>query len=443
MRRLIVFFLLLTPCLYGSRWLMDHPGRISISWMGYRIETYTSLFALACLFAFVLLWSMIALIRFIWNLPSRQRHKRHRKQQEKGVHALSQALLCLAAHDTKAAHKALGKAETLLPSMAAMPLLRAQLAHQEGKEDQVQRQLEQLSDHQETAFLGHAAMLRSAMRRKDYGAAASTGTKAFDGNPKQPAIAKLTLEALLRHEDWAGAETLIRKATKSRAFDKDQAREFLAMLHTHRAQAAHLRGEFERSEEYVKLALKAKPHFLPAVIEDASVLADRGDKRALHRLLAAQWKYAPNPKLAEIYAHALEDSSAKKQERAFDKLIQSAPEHPESHVAAAKIAIATAQWERARNELKIALTKLQTARLYRLMADVEKGEHADSKAVEQWLARAVEAPLDEAFVCHACGHVHDEWAMFCTSCDHFNSVHWHLPGKIIQRETSDGLLGVV
>lgn len=440
MRKIFVFFLLLLPSIYGAKWLIEHPGKMDVTWLGYRVETYSSLFFIAAIFALIAIWAVVSVIRSVIFAPARNKTRRQLSRQKKGVDALSHAVIALATHDTKSAKSALAKAEKLLPELAATPLLKAQLAHSEGKQDAAQFHLQQLTEHQDTAFLGYSALARTALRAKQYDEAQQHALRAFKQSPSNPSVAELCIEAALRNSDWAVADEIIRKATRAKAINKSDAHELLAMMHTHRAQLAHQKGEFELSEGYVKQALKVKAHFLPAVIEDASVLADRGDKRSLHRLLAAQWKYAPNPKLADIYAHALEDSSPNRQVKSFDKLIKSAPEHPESHVAAAKIAIATANWDRARNELKIALTKLQTARIYRLMAQVEKSENGDSKNVQEWLNRAVEAPLDEAWVCNQCGSVHDEWEMFCSSCDAFHSIHWHMPGRIIREEKDIALL---
>lgn len=440
MRRIILFFVLLLPSIYAAKWLIENPGMMSVTWLGYRIETFTSLFFIAAIFTLLIIWSITSFIRSILFAPARYKSRHSLVRQNKGLNALSQAMIALATQDSKTAKSALAKAEKLLPELAATPLLRAQLAHGEGKVEAAHHHLQQLTENKETAFLGYLALAKSALRQKQYEEAQHHALHAFKQRPDNHALALLCVESAFRNSDWAVADEVIRRAMKRKALEKSEGRELLSMMHTHRAQLSHQKGEFELSESYVTQALKVTRHFLPAVIEDASVLADRGDKRSLHRLLSAQWKYTPNPKLADIYAHALEDSSAKRQEKAFDKLIKSAPEHPESHVAAAKIAIATANWERARNELKIALTKLQTARLYSLMAEVEKHENGEGAAVESWLNRAVEANLDEAWVCNQCGSVHEEWEMFCSSCDAFHSIHWHLPGRIIRDAKDTPLL---
>ena len=52
MRRTLFYFLQVAVVVAAAVWLSDHPGKVEIDWLGYRIETY---FGILLLLAVVLL----------------------------------------------------------------------------------------------------------------------------------------------------------------------------------------------------------------------------------------------------------------------------------------------------------------------------------------------------------------------------------------------------
>ncbi|MGQ0677357.1 MAG: hypothetical protein ACT4N4_14910, partial [Rhodospirillales bacterium] len=71
-----------------------------------------------------------------------------------------------------------------------------------------------------------------------------------------------------------------------------------------------------------------------------------------------------------------------------------------------------------------------SARACRLMAEIEKAEHADAAAAERWRARADDAPPDPAWVCDKCGALAQGWAALCPSCGGFGALAWRAPRRV-------------
>ena len=90
-------------------------------------------------------------------------------------------------------------------------------------------------------------------------------------------------------------------------------------------------------------------------------------------------------------------------------------------------ALAAKLWGSARGHLTKALSVAPSRRIYRLLAELETGEHDDAVAARNWLTKAEEAPNDPAWVCERCGTAATVWAALCRQCDGFDTLAWRSP----------------
>jgi HemY protein len=111
----------------------------------------------------------------------------------------------------------------------------------------------------------------------------------------------------------------------------------------------------------------------------------------------------------------------------YQRLVTSNPDHPESHFALAEASLAAQLWGEARRHLDQLAGDRRTARLFRLMTDLEEQETGDLKAARQWLDQAANAPAENAWYCGDCGSVADAWHACCENCDAFAALEWRLP----------------
>ncbi len=424
MSRIIALILLLIPAIYGASWMVENPGIVRFEWFGYRIEAPAALLAFMLICVILALWALSSLISTVAMAPFRT--KRHYKyvRQQRGIEAMNHAMIALATHDVKAAKSALAKADKYLPENPATLLMHAQLSHKNQDNSQTKQYLEALSHHESAAFLGQCGLARSLVREKKYAEALHHAREAFSQKPNNSWVAQSFLEIALRNHAWIEATEGVRIAVRARAISKDEGRHLEAMMHTYRSAEAIKSTHFMAAEEYLQQALKSEKHFLPAAIAYARLLSDQNERRKFVKLIHAQWRYKPHPTLTELYLDMLQDASPKKKEKAIEKLTSYSSEHGESDIATAMVAIENAQWEKARNALKIALTKEKTARIYQMLAAVEKGEHGDNKAAEKWLTKAAGAMSDKQWLCSQCGTSHEQWQMVCDHCDSFDSIVW-------------------
>ena len=93
------------------------------------------------------------------------------------------------------------------------------------------------------------------------------------------------------------------------------------------------------------------------------------------------------------------------------------------------MAIQAGDWATARTRLEAALEVQPTARVYRLLAELERQSRGDDAKAQGWLARATDAAPDRAWICDDTGEVLAKWQPLAPS-GRFDAVHWNSPPKV-------------
>ena len=151
--------------------LADNPGRLSIDWLGYHIDTYFGVALLALLAFLWLLLIVYRLLRGIAGLPGGFFARRAKRYRDEGVNALSLGMAAVAAGDAEEARKQAKRAEKLLDDPATTRLLSAQAAALGGDSQAADRYFDALTENPETRFVGLVGKLRQALDTGDQEAA--------------------------------------------------------------------------------------------------------------------------------------------------------------------------------------------------------------------------------------------------------------------------------
>ena len=86
-------------------------------------------------------------------------------------------------------------------------------------------------------------------------------------------------------------------------------------------------------------------------------------------------------------------------------------------------------WGTARARLEAAEAVGRTARVYRLLAELERLSGGDAAKAQAWLAKASDAEPDRAWVCDDTGEVLPAWQPFAPS-GRFDAVQWTAPPRL-------------
>jgi HemY protein len=108
-----------------------------------------------------------------------------------------------------------------------------------------------------------------------------------------------------------------------------------------------------------------------------------------------------------------------------------APGDIEGPIAIANAAIEAHEWQEARNALQPYLDERPSARICTLMARIEAGELGDKGREREWLARALRAPRDRAWI--ADGYVSDRWLPVSPVTGAVDAFEWKAPMDAIGR----------
>jgi HemY protein len=416
MRRALLLLAGLAAVTALALWLARVGGTVEIevgeTWIGITFPVAVMGLALA----FVLVQGVLGGLRWMAEMPRRQRAARRAQRRADGDAAVTRALVALAAGTADAARVEVRRARVLLGDTPQTLLLAAEAERLAGREDAAAIAFKALTERPEARFLGLRGLLRQAMQRQDWAAAQRLAKEAEAAQPGAAWLREERQVLALRMHDWREALALAAP---------DGPRAALAL-------AASLQEEDPaRAAEFEKQAFAADPAFAPGALAHARRLAEAGGARRARGVLEQAWVAAPHPDIGAAWLAGEKDRLARV--KAVEDLVHRNREHPESRLLMARAAVDAGLTGRARTELD-ALVASRTAdrRAFLMLAELEEVEHgdtADARAAQaKWLRAAANAPGAPRWRCGACGADHASWQPDCAACGTVGRIGWAAPG---------------
>jgi len=432
MIRAFAFFVLLAVAISATVWVANHPGDVMIDWQGYRIETSLALLGFAIAVACVVAALLFALWQGIRHLPGRFSGRMREGRQRRGVRALTEGMVALAAGDARAARRAVRHSLALLDDTPLTLLLAAQSAQLAGDDDAARTYFAAMAEDETSAFLGLRGLIGLAVRSGDGEAAAPLIERARKLQAGAPWLLSAELDLLIAERQWPKIAEALQRALKANAIDASQGslKRATALLESARAAAAD--GESEAALRLAEKAHKQAPDLVPASTFLASLLDKAGSHRRAGNVLRRAWGASPHPELAAAYVTLLANSGdALERVKHSRKLYDGAPDHLESAIALARAALDARLWGEARSRLGpiIEANRRPSRRVCLLMAELEEKQHDNLTAARQWFERAAMSAPEPAWVCGGCGSAAEQWTALCGNCGAFAALSWHAPGE--------------
>ena len=351
--------------------------------------------------------------------PSHFRERRRRQ----GFDALTHGLLAIGVGDRQLAQRYANIARRSLPDEPLTALLKAQAAQLKGDRAAARRSFEAMLEQPETELLGLRGLFLEAKRGNDTAAARALAEQAVRRDPKLAWSVSALFDMQTREGDWKGALDTLAIARKNGTIEPDVAVRRRAVLLT--AEARELEAPApDKALALAMEALRLAPSLIPAAEISGRILASRGETRQASRLVARTWKLAPHPDLALVYAYAKPGEAPRERLKRVKTLASSTPDDIEGRVAIAVAAIEAHEWNEAEAALAPDLDGRPPARVCALMARIEAGEGNKGRERE-WLARAVRAPRDRAWI--ADGYVSDRWLPVSPVTGLVDAFEWKAP----------------
>jgi len=430
MIRVLFFILCIVAAALGLAWLADRPGAITVEWLGYQVETSAFVGALAIIVlvaVLILLWSVV---RYLLTRPAAIAAYTKERRKQQGLEALSRGLLAIGVGDRTQAQRYAGIARRNLPDEPLTALLRAQAAQLKGDRAAARRAFEAMLDRPETELLGVRGLFLEASRRNDIDAARGLAQRAVKGDPKLGWGVNALFDLQAREGDFDGALDTLAIGRHNGHFDAETGTRRRAVLLT--AEARELEGSNpDKALALANEALRLAPSLVPAAEIAGRILAAKGEARQASRLISRTWKLSPHPDLALVYAFVKPGESPRERLKRIKHLASLTPGDIEGRIAIANAAIEAHEWQDARDALAPYLEDRTSARICTLMARIEVGEFGDRGREREWLARALRAPRDRAWI--ADGYVSDRWLPVSPVTGAVDAFEWKAPVDAIGR----------
>lgn len=398
----------------AAAWIADQPGRVALTWFGYRIEAPAPLLALGLLLlalaAFILTWALA----WAAALPQRRRLKR----QQKGYANFAAGMVAVAAGEADRALSLADKARKQLDDPALSRLLVAHAAQLKGDAALAHDAYLALSQDPGTAFLGTRGLLADARRGNDRVSALEHAQRASRLRPSSPFAAEAELQLLVEAGDWDAARKRLETARKKKAVTREAANALSARLDLAEAQAALARNDHRMAKQWAERAAKVLPeHPAPPVLmaraadhhnarEAASFHLKRAFARAPSEALAEAWLMLQREMPSDQLMAAAEDFVAGRKPEVASQLLLAASALQIRDFAAARAALTKAG-------------PTGGAWAARLLAKLAEDGEGDAHAADHWQALAAHHAL---WQCGHCGAGAADWALLCAACGSFDTL---------------------
>lgn len=424
---------------FGFSWLADRPGTLSVVWQGQLIEM--SLMVAASIAAAFIAAVMIAwwFIRAVWTSPHSVRRFFRARKRDRGYQALSTGLIAAGAGNPLLARKMAARARGLLRAdqEPLILLLDAQAALIEGKYDEARVKFEAMAADPETRELGLRGLYVEARRLGANEAARQYAEQAAETAPYLSWAAEATLEHHAQSGNWQAALDLLDRQKAAHVVDKPSANRLKAVLLTAKAEAVSEKDPAVARDTAIQ-ALKLDKGFVPAALIAAKSYVREDNLRKAASVLEQVWKIEPHPEIAALYVRARGGDTALDRLKRAERLQSLKPNHVESLLAVAGAALSARDLRKARDKAMAAARLDPREAVFLLLADIEEAETGDESRIRHWLAQALKAPRDPAWVAE--GTVSEHWLPVSPLTGKLGAFHWKVPFGQISGPVEEGSL---
>jgi len=443
MRRGLFLLIILSLLSALAIWAADRPGRIVIDWQGWKVESSLLTLALMVLGLAVIIWLLARLWSWLKSGHALSPERRALRRARAGIKDMDDALSAFATGDMKSARKASETAIKRIEDSAMARLLAAQASANLGDSKAADKHYQALLDSERGQLIGLRGQLLTARRKGEVTKALDLATQAVLKAPKSAWVLKQAFELAAQSGQWIQAQQALNVAQRQGAFTKQEAQTHLAALYF--AQAAELEAE-NVDGKALQLALKAHkiaPGFPPAAVLAGRLHRSAGNFRRASKLVETAWKACPHPSLAELYAVLKSNEDPKARLKRFQYLAGLNPEHRESQLRVAEMALNAGEFVEARTALEAVKDGDLNARYARLMLRLLEKEGADATKKAPWSDLAVKGTMEPVWTCGSCGSERARWLPHCPSCTSFNSFIWDKQDKAAGPAQGGEVLGLL
>lgn len=429
--KIALFILSIGLLALGASWVIETGSDLQITFGQWEL-TLTPLATVFAGFAALLgLWLVLKLIglaiavwRFLNGDETAISRYFDRSRERKGFQALADGMMALASGEPRVALARAAKAEKYLQRPELTRLLTAQAAEAAGDRKKALEAYKALVADDRTRFVGIQGIMKQKLAEGDTEAALKLAEKAFALRPRHQAIQDTLFRLQSEAADWKGARRTLAAKLKAHHLPRDVHTRRDAVLALAEAREKAAEGDISAANHAAAEANRLSPELIPAAVMAAEAQIRAGSRRNAAKIIRKAWTAQPHPELAAAYAAIDPEETPAARLRRFAPLLKIHPDHPETRLLKAELALTAGDTAAARAALGELPETAPTARALALMAAIAKADGDGDPVVRGWLAKAVSAPRGPQWVCDNCNHIHSSWEPICENCGAFDTLSW-------------------
>ncbi len=432
--KVVIFFVLVGALALGAGQLLNADGSIQVAMANTEFTLGPLQAAIALILLLVAMWVVLkllgllfALLRFLNGDETAVSRYMAAGRERKGLNALADSMLALAAGEGKEAQSKAERAEKYLDRPDLTNLLLAQGAEMTGDKARAEEVYKKLVQDDRTRFVGVRGLMLQQLEKGDTDTAFALAEKAFALKPRHVETQDTLLRLQAARHDWSGARQTLGAKLKHGALPRDVHKRRDAVLALSAARDIDDPEQSVRAREAAIEANKLSPDLVPAAVMAAESYIANGQQRYATRVLKKAWEVQPHPDLAATFAAIRPEEKPAQRIKRFGTLSKLKPDHPETRMLLAELHIANEDFPAARRALGDLATAQPTARSVTIMAAIERGEGASDAVVRGWLTRALTVSRGPQWVCENCHTVHSHWDPICGNCGALDTMSWQEP----------------
>ena len=421
--RILLFVALTAALAYAGGLLIEAEGQLRILALGYEITLRPLQAVIVAVLLVLVIWVVIRLIgllvatlRFINGDETAISRYFDRNRERRGFEALADGMMALASGEGRLAMAKAARAEKYLGRPELTNLLAAQAAEMAGDRDKAEEVYKRLLQDDRTRFVGVRGIMKQKLADGDTETALQLAERAFALKPRHEETTDILLRLQAESGDFTGARRTLGAKLRAGSLPRDvhRRRDAVLALSTEEAGAA-------------QEANRLSPDLVPAAVAAARAYAKEGKPKPATKAISKAWGVQPHPELAAAFADIVPNETPKDRQTRFEVLLKTKPDHEETRLTRAEVAVAAEDFEAARTALGDLAERHPTARTLALLAAIERGQGADDALVRSILTRALNAPRGPAWVCDNCHSVEGRWAPVCGNCKALDTLSWREP----------------
>ena len=427
----IFFFSIAVALAVAFNFVKDTDGTLTINLLT-REYQFSFISFLALLLA--LLFSILAInmaLKFLWSLIGFLRGddtalKRffERRSERKGQRFLINAYTASFEGDHERALTEIKRSKKYLKSKSLPDILSLSSYEAKGNLSKQEEIFQQLIRDKTTRSMGLFGLIKMKLTEGNTSLALKLTGRLIKLKPQNLSFNKTFFNLQLTEGDWDGALTTYKKINKIKRIDKETYIKGESVLLFQKAKELRSAGKTLDALKVSRQALKRYAGLVPNSILLSELELLEGQKKRAEAVLLSTWKAIPHPDIAKKFAEIENNESVEARIERFKKILNVKKTDTETKALKAELNILSENFPEARRAISDLIeTDRANAKVYTLMAAIEKGVGSSDAVVKGWLAKAVTAKRSKRWICSNCDS-QSEWEPICKKCGEFSSLEW-------------------